>query len=328
MIDFIESIKGPTFLVLYALITVVFIIVLKMMKRFKVDVDMPLPEPTNFTHEELAFLKLRKRGLLESALYSLWRKNAVTVKDGNAKNALFSASTHNSEQATTATEKFLLEELKKPKLLSHIFAINKRNEKLKVILEKLDEKFERLKIIPDKEQRKKLKTTYIIIILMLLFLGITKLVLGISNERPVGFLVLLMILSQVILALATNSKKTLLTDYGKRFMEKTENRFAHLRQQKAEGEFSDGELLFAVAVFGSAPFWFGYSFAGTSSSFLADGYTSTGCSGGGCGNSGCGSDTSSSSGSGCSGSSCSSSSCSGGSCGGGGGGGCGGCGSS
>ena len=199
-----------------------------------------------------------------------------------------------------------------------------KDDKLKSTLQPYRDKLERAGLMPDAAVRRDRLMRLLLALMALGVVGVIKIVIGLSLERPVGFLVVMMIAAMIIGAISSFPR---LTARGKAALSDITNLYSGLRTQV--NSFSPGsasaELAMFAAVFGvtalaTTPFEYTRRLFPQSVSS----YSSSSCG------SSCGSDSSScgSSGSSCgsSGSSCGSSGSSCGSSGGGSG--CGGCGSS
>jgi uncharacterized protein (TIGR04222 family) len=167
------------------------------------------------------------------------------------------------------------------------------------------ERLEAQGLLPDESTKSQRRRRFLLASMALAGVGVIKIAIGLSRDRPVVFLFILMIAAVVVLAATSFSR---LTARGRQAIDDIEAIYSGLKDRASDiqGGSAAGEMLMTVAVFGvTALPPTEYAFAQTifPQDASSSGGGDSGSGGGGCGGS-----------------------CGGGGCGGGGCGGCGGCG--
>jgi len=140
-------------------------------------------------------------------------------------------------------------------------------------------------------------------LILLLFFGGTKFFLGVSRDKPVSFLFVLLLLSVIAVFYYIKPYNIKYSALGKKFINASSQRFSWLKEGDKNSVMVDDNLLYGIALFGMSSFM-GASYsnflenpllletkAGSSNGYGCGGAGcggGGGCSGGGCG--GCGGD--------------------------------------
>ncbi len=85
MLELIRSIPGSTFLLLFALYSFLVIFLSKKLARLDGTHREPIPEPTQFLPEELAYLKKGIKGSIITITMSLAKKKLLSIKNEGKK---------------------------------------------------------------------------------------------------------------------------------------------------------------------------------------------------------------------------------------------------
>lgn len=304
MLEFFRSIPGPIFLLIYIILGIAMIIIAKIWTKYDGTQHYTIPEPTIVTPLEMAFLKQGMLGVITNALLSLWEKKKISIiKEKN--NVLIKHTSSNPNDLNTI-EKSILDYAKTNDKYIR-FTGSYFQGKVKEKFQKNIDKLEQMGLSPTKETKSHYWKVYGISNLILLFLGGIKLYLGITYDKPVGFLIILMIAFQIAMFISLLPTRILATNLGKKFLAQSKTRFEWLKSSDNNTLATDDNLMYGTALFGIAAFS-AIAFTGMDENpaLLEQNLNSN------------------NTGSSCSGSSCSGSSCSGSSCGGSGCGGCGG----
>ncbi len=307
--------SGPEFLLFYLFFSLVVIIAIVFLRRRAESGPSPridLGDPYL-----IAYLRGRENEALRVAVVTLVDRGLLVMDE----NSVHRADHVTLEMAKNPIEYEVLKKFSYPDKAASVF----KDDDLKTVFQQYRLKLEDAGLIPNNEVRLARIKRLLLALGALGVVGLIKIQIGLSQERPVGFLVVMMIITMVIAAFFSFPR---LTALGEATLADVTNLYSGLKERVhsySQGS-SPAELAMYAAVFGigalaATPYGYAQTLfpRANNSSFL----------GSACGSS-CGSSFSSSDG----GSSCSSSSDSGSSCGsssGGGsscgGGGCGGCGS-
>ncbi|HKQ78095.1 MAG TPA: TIGR04222 domain-containing membrane protein [Blastocatellia bacterium] len=295
---------GPEFLFFYFCFSIIVIVAIVVLRRRaesgpapKIDLGDPylIAYLRGGENEALrvAVVSLVDRGMLVMDDYTVRRADHVTA--GTAKNSI---------------EYEVLKKFGAPDKAASVF----KDSDLKSEFQPYRDKLELAGLMPDSAVRSARVKRLLLALTALGIVGVIKIQIGLSLERPVSFLVVMMIVAMIIAAVSSFPR---LTARGKATLDDITNLYSGLKARV--NSFSPGsssaELAMFAAVFGVA------ALAATPFGYARTLFPQA-TSGSSCG-SACGS-SDSSSGSSDGGSSCGSSSDGGGGCGGGG---CGGCGS-
>jgi uncharacterized protein (TIGR04222 family) len=299
------ELRGPEFLLIYFCFSLAVIVAIVLLRRHAESGGSPridLGDPYL-----IAYLRGGEDEALRVAVVSLIDRGML-VKDGN----LIRRADHvTADMAARPIERAVLEIF----ITADNGASILKDKNLKLVFQPYRDALERAGLLPDGATRAARLKRLLVGLAALGIVGVIKIQIGLSLERPVGFLVVMMIVAIVI---ATALAFPRLTARGKAALQDITNLYSGLRTQI--NSFSPGgasaELAMYAAVFGVA------ALAATPFAYAEDlfrrKYSETLAS------SSCGTSVSSSCGSSDGGSSSCGSSDGGGGCGGGG---CGGCGS-
>lgn len=306
MIEFIISIPGKYFLLFFIFYVFLVIITARIYKYIR-DIssgNKRLPKASELNYLEMAYLKKGRKGALSTAIFNLWNRKVINISKKNKTVTV-------NKKSTKKGNLNLLEDL--------IYSYAQRNTphtKFYIdpyVTEKIDEalkpnisNLQRLNLIYNKSRNKENKIILFISFILVYALSTIKLYFGIVRDKPVLFLILLMI--AVGFALYYFLKPKPITPLGKDFLNLANIQFEHFKQARHDSTImEDNSIIYAIALFGVSPFLMDSTLQETfRNTQMYDSASSGSSAGGGDGGGGC---------SGCS------SGCGGGGCGG-----CGGCG--
>ena len=308
---------GPEFLLLYFCFSLIVILAIAILRRRAES--GPAPKIDLGDPYLVAYLRGGEDEALRVAVISLVDRGLLAMDD-----QIISRADHvTSDMVKHPIEYEVLKKFGDPGEAPSIF----KDDDLKSLIRPYRDKLERAGLMPDAAVRRDRLMRLLLALMALGVVGVIKIVIGLSRERPVGFLVVMMIAAMVI-ALVSSFPR--LTARGNATLADITNLYSGLRTRV--NSFSPGSASAELAMFAAV---FGVTALATTPFGYAQTLFPRATSSSSCGSS-CGSfDSSSSCGSSDGGSSCGGSSDGGSSCGGSsdggsscGGGGCGGCGSS
>jgi uncharacterized protein (TIGR04222 family) len=315
------DLPGPEFLLFYFLFSLAVIVAIILLRRRAESggsprIDLGDPYLIAYLRDgadealRVAAVSLIDRGMLVRSAHLIRRADHVTV-----------------DMAQRRIERAVLEKFS---LTGDVASVVK-DKNLKLALQSYQDALECAGLLPDGATRAARLKRLLLGLAAMVIVGVTKIQIGLSLERPVGFLAVMMIVA-ILIASAISFPR--LTARGKATLEDITNLYSGLRTQinsltpgGASAEMAMFAAVFGIAALAETPFAYAedlfhrrFSEASASSSGSSSGGGSSSCGSPAVGSSSCGS-------SGGGSSSCGSSD-GGGGCGGGGGGGCGGCGGS
>ncbi len=255
--------------------------------------------------------------MAQTMLFKLWSEGYLESIDESGR-VLFK-KTDKSTDKLLQIESAFLEFFENPSEFKELLSKKNNIQTFEPFIEELKKGLADYGFVKGNAQLKKEKIIRYGFYIVMIALGATKLFLGIANNKPVSFLIFLMIFMTVMFFLVNRPDE--ITSKGKEYLREKRGEHYSFKENKGSGtNFSSEQAAIAVALFGLTSMYFSPEFGmiaraaqiPNAGSWGGSSCTSTGCSSSGCSSSSCSS------------SGCSSSSCGGGGCGGGGCGGCGG----
>jgi uncharacterized protein (TIGR04222 family) len=288
MIDKLISIPGPIFLIVFAIFA--FIVIYLAWKYSKSDYtkNLELPEPTKLSPLNIAILRRGIKGAIITSIFNLWRIKAIDITQ-NKKNVFIKQKRH-FEGELNKLERSIYNFSSQPRFYKHLYK-KSALKKLENILKPNKTLLQELKLAPDIAIINRHWRAAFLGLVLLLVLGGTKLYFGVIREKPVAFLVLLLISSIIVLFSVIKPNRVKTSALGNRFLEVSDKRFEWLKKKESDKDLlKDDNLLYGIALFGIS------SFAGTGlgsvleNPILIESSANTighGCSGGGSCSGGC-----------------------------------------
>lgn len=298
--------RGPEFLLFYAVLCTVVIVTLVLLRRAAESGRSP---KLNLSDPYLiAYLRGGKNETLRIAMLSLIDRQLLTVKDETVQ----TAEKVSANMVTLPLEQAMLKIFAKAGSATSIYSSSTLESACSVYEAHLQQKG----LLPDEATKAKRRKRRLFAVMIILGVAFARIIQSLATgHHNLLFLLGMMIVASLI---AKNYASPRLTQSGKEFLEDIQSLYAHLKYSKLnpqQGSTSIDGMMLAAAVFGISAITAYSTFAYAHTLFPRATQNSS-ASSSSCGSS-CGSSCSSSSGSSCSSSSCGSS-CGGGGCGGGG----------
>ncbi len=251
--DYIISIPGPVFLLVYSIYSVVIISIAKAISLNDYTAKMEIPETTEFEPFELAYLKNGIKGIIITSIFNLWKQKLIDIKK---KKSYISMSTATKVKPNlNAIESFLFNFLYTESYYRNLFTQNSLNsiEELFVINKN---KLKEHKLLVDETIKSRNKRIlFNTIILLVAFSGI-KIYFGIIRHKPVMFLILLLILFLFLAWQILNPEKIKVSSLGRKLLKQSKQRFKWLKESNNRNHIlSENHILFGIAIFGVSPFF-------------------------------------------------------------------------
>lgn len=308
--EMLVQIPGQTFLLYFAVIAVVCIILGWLWANDDGSTAYQLPELTRFDPVAIATLRGGVNSVIRTAVFSLWNKKLVEFKEEEKDTTIKAVNSYEGTKLGTI-EKEIYDFVRTSASTRVLFEDNDLKEKIEMHLRPVKAELENLHLVRTAEDRVRTWKAAITMSFIIIATGGTKLYLGITHGRPVGLLILSLIVSVIALYVVLNPG-AIPTRLGRRYLEELEGHFDWLKESIKDTRSPEGiDPSLAIAIFGIGILGASTMYDPFNKAFPADKAGSGGC-GGGCGGY-YGGDTGGGGG------------CSGGGCGGGCGG-CGGCG--
>jgi uncharacterized protein (TIGR04222 family) len=292
------DLRGPEFLLFYFLFSLGVVIAIVVLRRRAESGDAPridLGDPYL-----IAYLRGGEDEALRVAVITLLDRGILVI-DGHL---IRSADHVTGDMVSRPIERVVLGKFSIPGEAASILT----DKNLKTALRSYQDNLERAGLLPDAGARSARLKRLLLGLTALGVVGVIKIQIGLSFERPVGLLVLMMIAAMIIAAAISFPR---LTARGKATLEDITNLYSGLRSQvnsfgpgSASAELAMCAAVFGVAALAATPFAYAEdpfrqatgssscgASAGASSCGSSDGGSSCGSSsdgGSGCGGGGCG----------------------------------------
>ena len=292
------DLSGPAFLVLYFVIA---LIVNLAARHYRHRAESgPVPKLELSDPYLVAYLRGGEQEVLKLGVVTLIDRGLLAVEG----HAVGQADPAGAGDARNPLERELFKRFEVPTPADSIF----RDAALRKACLPYRSRLEEAGLLPDASTRSARFSRCLLAITVLVTIGLTKVAIGVSRERPVSFLIILMIIAVVVTAILSFPR---LTRRGQLALEDIQHLYGNLKDRAVDHDqgLAAPDMMMCAAVFGVA------ALAAPQYSFARSIFASSSPSiGSGCGSDGGGSSCGSSGGSSCSssgGSSCGSSGCGG-----------------
>jgi len=212
---------------------------------------LEIPDPSEISPLDLALLKKGIKGAIIVSIFNLWRYKKVEII--KTKYSVLIKQVSDNAIGLNKLENIILQSTGKPKIIRYFFT-NKSISTLQKVLQPNKEKLEDLKLLADNKTKVRYTIISILALITMLSLGVTKMYLGIINDKPIIFLIILIVISIVSFILIIQPHKTEHTNLGSRLISSSKERFEWLKTCNVKSIMMDDNLLYGVAIFGIASF--------------------------------------------------------------------------
>jgi uncharacterized protein (TIGR04222 family) len=301
MLELLQSIPGPYFLLFYAVLAFILIYLAKKIVENDGTNWRDLPDPTKMNPYAIALLAHETRGVIALSFYNLWKNTKIEIID-NEKGPQLKRLTPKGD-GKSGPESMILDWIDTESMYLKDLLSRNFYKHISFSLDNVREELINQKLVPDPLLKERNRNIRFFVGSILLAIGGTKLAMGIIHERPSLFLCISLSISLYFLFLVTYPSITML---GKKFLKTSTERFEWIKHEKSDANLTEPNINLGIALFDLQAFadipWAWY----LAKPLLLQNAMNNKATGAGCGGAGCsGSDG-----------------------GGGGGGGCGGCGGS
>lgn len=294
MLHLLIKIPGPQFLLIFAALA--FVTVLLAWYRAYADGsgDHKMPGPKGLDPILISALSGGRNAVIRTVIFDLWNRDLVKITvDGPA--AVLEGVPSTEKRGSTIHESVYQFTLKGARRPSQLFSDNGLNTEIDALLEPTFRELQRQRLFQTVEDLGRTRHAFWTALLIIAGFGGTKLFMGISRNKPVGFLVVELIISFIVLMTALRPWRLKPTRLGYRYLKRLKKHFSWMQEHLSNKDHYTGiDPVFAVAVFGVSPLIgsplfdpFGKVFRTGSTNQSGGCGGSSGCSGGG-GGGGCG----------------------------------------
>lgn len=282
MFELLIQIPGPVFLIYFWSFSIIAILI-GWLWTLKLDNSTQYQAPAldYLNLFEIAALRDGRKGIIHTALFSLWQHQRITMS-GETRNAKISSISSKPPQNEfeQIIFNFIAQRTRSPKEFFENAALHRQLNK---VIEPLNQKLEQWHLKKTPIQLKEAKKVFWVVLFLIWVIGGSKLLLGLSRGMPVEFLIILLIVMTLITIWILIPKRN--TRLGQQYLKKLTQHYQQLKVQP----FTPPGLIQLVAILGvdgltqiDTCLPFREAFSGTNS----DGNTMGGGCGGGCGGGG------------------------------------------
>jgi uncharacterized protein (TIGR04222 family) len=295
ILDWFISITGPVFIWWFIFLSALVIFGIILLNKFDKTSSLPLPSLGKLDPYEIAYLSENWQGVVRLAIFNLLRKKAIKIEQ--KKFWIFKIKS--DKVIKLNSKKFNLNSIEE-EVYSFVgngrdalsfFKTTLKNH-LSKYLHKIESKLKSQNLIKKRMDDKAIDIIKKIAIVTLFLVGGLKLFFGLIREKPVTYLIILLIIDFIFILLFFKSKDKK-TELGRRYLKNLEKTFEPTKNLVKSGikDENDPSLAIAVAIFGTS-ILAGYTLfdAYRTSYFKTQNWNGGGCGGGGggCGGGGCG----------------------------------------
>ncbi|MBF0427536.1 MAG: TIGR04222 domain-containing membrane protein [Magnetococcales bacterium] len=248
MIRMFEQIPGQDFLFYFFILSIFLVIISWYLTRMDRSWIRMSPSPNTFDADTLAYLVGGNQHVVRTSIFRLWRYNLL-----------------GKVSTTPLTEPLSLIDQTTLQGLAGNMPTQKNVRTIAGLLQPqttpLARRLESAGLLFHDGERKRRRTFAALTALPLWGIGGTKFILGIINHKPIIFIFLLLIITQLLIILIINSMGVR-TTLGRKFLKQTRDHFAWLRSQHSDTLTDSGiDLALGAALFGLV-FWQNFPSAG------------------------------------------------------------------
>jgi len=285
MIETLLQIPGQVFLLYFICAAVVCIGAGWLWANLDGSTQYSLPDINYFDPITIAALRGGGASVIKAVVFSFWVQNLVDIKGEGKDTEIKSMGASQKSQGTI--EKEIYQFLQTPRKPRDLFQDEGLRSLIEAYLEPVYQKLEHLHLTRTAADHTRAWTAAIVMAIVLVGLGGSKIYLGITHNHPVLFLVILLIVSLFILY-AIVSPNAIPTRLGRRYLKELEENFNWIKDSITAERIPDGiNPALVVAIFGVGALSETYFYGLFTQAFHSN--SSGGGCGGGCG-AGCGSD--------------------------------------
>jgi len=293
MIDMLISIPGPQFLMLFAGLSFFCILTAWWWANKTDQSDIDLPKSSKFYLLSVALLRGGQNEVIRTVVFDLWSRNMIRITGTGADITIERVPSVHPSTIGGPVHNAIYDFVIVPKKVSELFSDKQLRAVIEKHLDPISENLKRLSLLRNEDDCARALQAFIAAFIIIVGTGGTKMAMGIMRGRPVGFLLILLIISVIVLFIAVKPGMTRPTGLGQRYLKSLKKEFEELKSGIGKNMLpADTSLAFAFAVFGTGILAGADQFKPFSEAFArgtgSSGGCGSGCSGGCGGGGGCG----------------------------------------
>jgi uncharacterized protein (TIGR04222 family) len=288
MLEPLRTIPGPDFLLYFLAAMAITFIVVRSLAYNDGSLDHMPPQFTRLDPYSIAALRGGAPEAVKVALYDLERQGLVKLEGKGAEMTM--QPTGSAQDAHPPIARHTLDQISQTSAPRDLFANSVFMGSVEGLLAPQYEEMRRRHLARDDDQGYQAWRAYLAGVALLGTAGVAKAYLGVIHNKPIGFLVVLLLAAPIILLFAARPTGRP-TALGKRHLADLQTHFGWVKAAMKKGKSIEApNAAFALAVFGAGVLGEGALYDLFNKAAMPQSSSSGGCSGGGgsCGGGGCG----------------------------------------
>jgi uncharacterized protein (TIGR04222 family) len=252
MIEMLRQIPGPQFLCYYMVLAVFCIVIAFLWANADGTARLELPRLTEFNPIVIGYLRGGWKSVTLTAMFSLWNKRLLHITSTSSflsGDEITVEGVPGSKTPLSKTEQAVYDFLRTPRSPGSVSKDPTLRDEIKVHLAPYNFELERSRLIKNIADRYRSWTATLVMLLVLVAVGGTKLYLGITHNRPSQNLAFLLQFSVAGLFYAVKPWANP-TRLGKRYLETLKEKFDWMKGKIAASPSEGIDLVFCFAIFG------------------------------------------------------------------------------
>ncbi len=245
MLELIKNIPDSTFLILFALYSTVVIYFCKWRAHFDSTHNKSVPEPTQFLPEEIAYLNRGIKGTIVTTTMRLLKNKQISIKTVDKKLWVKTLKKGNENDKLRAS---ILDFFSSERIYADFFSHQKKLT-ASALFKSSIQNLEKHNLLSDMAIKHRVK---IILrgLMLILFFGGSKLYLGVTYDRTITILVVVLIIAVIVLFAVVQLK---ISTLGEKLLDLSATRFNWAIKPDSIPKSQEDDLLYAIAVLGITP---------------------------------------------------------------------------
>ncbi len=302
MLEILRQIPGTEYLLYYSVLSVCCILLARYLIKNDSSTGHQVPDPTDLDSTHIAVLRGGWAALVRSVIFKFYSEEKIKIK-GEKKDVQLEAAEKKKVMSDPVENEIINNILKSPKpydLFNNTLFIMEINK----LLEPVYDRLKKLHLLKSEEEMSRSMKIFYFFEIVIVIAGGLKFYLGMIHDKPVIFLIILMIISGIALFLLARPGEKL-TRLGKQYINNLQEHFKWFRESFEKNERPEGIdpalpfAVFGLTIVAGIPLYNHFaeafpmskeasSWTGGCGGGCAGGCDGGGCDGGGCDGGGCG----------------------------------------
>lgn len=249
LIAALTSIPGPQFLWYFAVFVVICIVAGRKWANRDTSTDYPLPAPGSLDSLAIAALRGGPDAVIHTVVFDLWNRGLIRMS-GEGPNVRLEA--HPSQESPGGLiHHAVYHAAQSMTELSGLLQSQSLRDQLEAPLSQIMQQLEALHLLKSAEDLRRSRLAFLATLGVTELVGGTKLIIGISRNKPVFFLLIILAVLPFILWSLFKSRSNQVTRLGKQFLKVLQDQSVWMKDALKENRMpQDSSPSMALAIFG------------------------------------------------------------------------------